>query len=1235
METKMITQTKKDLYLELKTLLDKRILVLDGAMGTMIQRYKLKEEDFRAERFKDHPKELKGNNDILCLTQPEIIKSIHEEYLKAGADIIETNTFNSNKISQEEYGLVELVYELNYQAARLAKEVAQKYSTPEKKRYVAGAIGPTSKTLSMSPDVSNPAYRAVSFEQMVESYFEQIRGLVDGGVDILLIETVFDTLNCKAAIFAAQEYFKKYQVELPIMISGTIVDMSGRTLSGQTVSAFWTSIAHTPNLLSVGLNCALGSAQMKPFIEELSHLATCYISLYPNAGLPNQFGGYDETPDYMARILKEYAKNKWLNIVGGCCGTTPDHIKKISEIVSVLEPRKPKENDHILRLAGLEMLEIRSDSNFINIGERTNVTGSKKFARLIKEKKYEEALEVAKEQIENGANIIDINMDEGMLDSFSEMEHFLKLIASEPEIAKVPIMIDSSKFEVIEKGLQCIQGKGIVNSISMKEGIEKFKEQARRVKQYGAAVVIMAFDEKGQADTYERRIEICQKAYNILTQEIGFNPEDIIFDPNVFAIATGIEEHNNYAVDFIRATRWIKENLPYAKVSGGISNLSFSFRGNEVVRRAMHSVFLYHAIKAGLDMGIVNPGQLDVYDDIPEELRNAVEDVILNRRPDATERLLELAEKYKNENKEESSTEEWRNAPLEERLKYALVKGIDKYIEEDILEAVQNKEKYPEALKIIEGPLMDGMNYVGDLFGAGKMFLPQVVKSARVMKKAVNLLIPFIEKEKKDTNQQKKAKVLLATVKGDVHDIGKNIVGVVLACNNFEIIDLGVMVPKEKILNTAIEEKADIIGLSGLITPSLDEMIEIAREMEKQKMTIPLLIGGATTSEIHTAVKIDPEYSYSVIHVLDASRSVPVVNQLITPEERENFIKNIKNKYKLLREIHYTKTDKNYLTLEQARNNRLKLDWQSYQPPTPKFLGIQPVKVDIETLIHYIDWSPFFLAWEMKKKFPEILTDPKYAEEATKLYQDALKMLEQLKKQVEPVGVVGIFPANTNPENYDDIFVFSDENRNRKIATFHGLRQQTEKREGEPNRNLSDYVAPLGTKPDYLGAFAVTAGEEISKIADYYEKHHDDYNSILVKALGDRIAEAFAEYLHELVRKKIWGYAPDENLTNEELIKEKYIGIRPAPGYPSQPDHTEKMILFDLIEVEKHTPIRLTESLAMTPPSSVCGLYFSHPKAEYFNLGKILKDQVEDYAQRKEMSLEEIERWLSPVLAYK
>jgi len=1231
----MITKNQISTYEELKKELSKRILVLDGAMGTMIQRYKLKEEDFRGKEFKNHLKELKGNNDILSITQPEIIKNIHEEYLKSGADIIETNTFNSNKISQEEYNLTEYVYELNYHSAKLAKEVAEKYSTKEKKRYVAGAIGPTSKTLSMSPDVSNPAYRAVTFNQMVDSYYEQIRGLVDGGVDILLIETVFDTLNCKAAIYAAQEYFKNHHVELPIMISGTIVDISGRTLSGQTVSAFWTSISHTPNLLSVGLNCALGSAQMKPFIEELSNLATCYISLYPNAGLPNQFGGYDETPDYMAEVLKQYAENGWLNIVGGCCGTTPDHIKKISEIVSFLKPRKPKEPDHILRLSGLEMLEIRSNSNFINIGERTNVTGSKKFAKLIKEKKYEEALEVAKEQIENGANIIDINMDEGMLDSIHEMEHFLKLIASEPDIAKVPIMIDSSKWEVIEKGLQCIQGKGIVNSISMKEGIDVFKEQALKVKQYGAAVIVMAFDEKGQADTYERRIEICKKAYDILTKEIGFNPEDIIFDPNIFAVATGIEEHNNYAVDFIRATKWIKENLPYAKVSGGVSNLSFSFRGNEVVRRAMHSVFLYHAIKAGMDMGIVNPGQLDVYDEIPEELRNAVEDVILNRRSDATERLLELAEKYKSKDKEEVISEEWRSYPLEERLKYALVKGIDKYIEEDILEAVHNKEKYPEALKIIEGPLMDGMNYVGDLFGSGKMFLPQVVKSARVMKKAVNVLIPFIEKEKKANEQQKKAKVLLATVKGDVHDIGKNIVGVVLACNNFEIIDLGVMVPKEKILETAIKEKVDIIGLSGLITPSLDEMIEIAKEMERQKIKIPLLIGGATTSEIHTAVKIDPEYSYSVIHVLDASRSVPVVNQLITPQEREGFIKEIKNKYKQLREKHFTKTDKNYLTLQEARKNRLKLDWDNYEPPIPKELGIKQIKVDLETLKHYIDWTPFFLAWEMKKKFPEILTDPKYGEEATKLYHDALNLLEELNDKIEPVGVLGLFPANTDPENYDDIYVFENESRKKIIATFHGLRQQAEKREDEPNRNLSDYIAPLNTKPDYIGAFAVTAGKEITELAHYYEKKHDDYKSILVKAIGDRIAESFAEYLHELVRKKIWGYSPEENLTNEELIKEKYRGIRPAPGYPSQPDHTEKWILFDLIKVENYTPIRLTENLAMIPPSSVCGLYFSHPEAKYFHLGKIQKDQVEDYAKRKNMTIQEIEKWLSPILAYK
>ncbi len=1225
---------------ELKEALVKRIFILDGAMGTMIQRFKLKEEDFRGERFKNHPKELRGNNDILCITQPEIIQNIHEQYLEAGADIIETNTFNSNRISQEEYGLQDLIYELNFKAAQLAKKASEKYSTPERKRYVAGAIGPTSKTLSMSPDVSNPAYRAVNFHQMVDSYYEQISGLIEGGADILLIETVFDTLNCKAAIYAAQTYSEDKEIVIPIMISGTIVDISGRTLSGQTVSAFWTSISHTQNLLSVGLNCALGSAQMRPFIHELSNLATCFISLYPNAGLPNQFGGYDETPALMADILKEYSENGWINIVGGCCGTTPEHIQKIADTVKDLKPKVPKNKDHILRLSGLEMLEIRPFSNFINIGERTNVAGSRKFARLIKEKKYEEALQIAKEQIENGANIIDINMDEGMLDAISEMEYFLNLIASEPEIAKVPIMIDSSRWEVIEKGLQCIQGKGIVNSISLKEGEDKFKEQARKIKKYGAAIVVMAFDEKGQADTLERKIEICKRAYDILVKEIGFDPEDIIFDPNIFAIATGIDEHNSYAIDYIRAVEWIKNNLPYAKVSGGVSNISFSFRGNESVRRAMHSVFLYHAIKAGMDMGIVNAGQLDLYEEIPFELREVVEDVILNRKPDATEKLLSIAEKYKeSESESREEIEEWRHLELEERLKYALVKGIDKYIEEDILEAAYNKEKFTEALKIIEGPLMEGMNYVGDLFGAGKMFLPQVVKSARVMKKAVNILIPFIEEEKKTSgkDQQKKAKILLATVKGDVHDIGKNIVGVVLACNNYEVIDLGVMVPKEVILDTAIKEKVDIIGLSGLITPSLDEMIEVAKEMERRKMNIPLLIGGATTSEIHTAMKIAPEYSNCVIHVLDASRSVPIVNQLVHPETRNNFISESRKKYQNLVVRFKNAEEKNYLSLEEARKNRLQLNWSEYQPPSPVSTGIRNVNPRLELLINYIDWTPFFITWELNKKFPEILTDPEYGEEAKKLYKDAEKMLDYFikKKLVYPTGVVGIFPANTDPSNYDDILIFENSDRSKIIGKLHGLRQQTQKRTGEPNRNIADYISPLGEKEDWIGCFAVTAGESILEIARDYEKMGDDYNSILVKAIGDRIAEAFAEYLHEYVRKYLWGYAKGENLTNEELIKEKYQGIRPAPGYPSQPDHTEKWFLFDLLEVYMRTPIRLTESLAMNPPSSVSGIYFSHPEARYFHLGKIQKDQVEDYARRKKMKIEEIEKWLSQNLSYK
>ncbi|MFN3604531.1 MAG: methionine synthase [Leptonema sp. (in: bacteria)] len=1232
--------TKKPLIWDVITnTLSQRIMVLDGAMGTMIQKYKLTESEFRGEFFKNHPKELKGNNDILSITQPQIIQSIHEEYLKAGADIIETNTFNSNKISQEEYMLGDYVYQLNYTSAKLAKEVAIKYSTEEKKRYVAGAIGPTSKTLSISPDVTNPAFRAVSFSQMVESYYEQIRGLVDGGVDILLVETIFDTLNAKAAIYSIQKYFEDFHTSLPIMISGTVVDISGRTLSGQTVSAFWVSISHTPYLLSVGLNCSLGSKQMRPFIEELSKLATCYVSLYPNAGLPNQFGGYDETPDFMAKEIKEYSENQWLNIVGGCCGTTPEHIKKMAEYVKNCKPRKPKEKDFVLRLSGLEMLEIRENSNFINIGERANVSGSKKFATLIKEKKYEEALEIVKEQIQNGANIIDVNMDEGMLDSDKEMEHFLKLISSEPEISKVPIMIDSSKWEVIEKGLQCLQGKGIVNSISLKEGEEKFIQQAKEIKKYGAAVVVMAFDEQGQADTYERRISVCERAYKILLEKVGFSPEDIVFDPNIFALATGIEEHNRYALDFINATRWIKKNLPYAKVSGGVSNLSFSFRGNEPVRRAMHSVFLYYAIQAGMDMGIVNAGQLDVYDQIPLELRNIVEDVILNKRVDATEKLLEIAQKYKGENKQESIQEEWRKYSIEERLKISLVQGIDKYIEQDILEAVNDKEKYPETLKIIEGPLMEGMNIVGDLFGSGKMFLPQVVKSARVMKKAVSVLIPFIEQEKANSGkeQEKKAKVLLATVKGDVHDIGKNIVGVVLACNNYEIIDLGVMVPKEKIIKTALEISVDVIGLSGLITPSLDEMVEVAKEMEREKMNIPLLIGGATTSEVHTAVKIEPEYSNGVIHVLDASRCVPVMNQLTNKETGNQFIQEVKKKYQEIRNRFHQHSQKEYLSLEEARKNRIKIDWGDYIPPKPNFLGIQEIRPSLDTLINYIDWTPFFLTWEMKKKFPEILSDPKLGKEAKKLYDDAIQFLEEISKKeyTLPIGVFGIFRANTNPENFDDIIVYKDHSRKETLATFHGLRQQTKKREDEYNKNISDFIAPYGIKDDYIGAFAVTSGEGILEIANYYEKHLDDYKSLMFKSLGDRLAEAFAEFLHQQVRKYYWGYAPAENFSNEELINESYIGIRPAPGYPSQPDHTEKLILFELLEVSKRTPIVLTENLAMYPPSSVCGLYFSHPESKYFNLGKIYQDQVEDYAKRKGMTIEEIEKWLSYYLAYK
>lgn len=1214
--------------------LKKRILVLDGAMGTMIQQHRLTEADFRGERFKDSTQELKGNNDLLSITQPQIIRSIHEAYFAAGSDIVETNTFSSTAIAQADYGLQSLVYELNYASARLAREAADRYSTPDHPRFVAGAMGPTNKTLSISPDVNDPGYRAVSFDEVADSYYEQITGLVDGGVDILLVETIFDTLNCKAALFAIQKYFEATGNYRPVMISGTVVDQSGRTLSGQTVSAFWISVSHVPLLMSVGLNCALGSEQMRPFISELARIATCAISLYPNAGLPNAFGGYDETPGMMAEVIADYAKHGWLNIVGGCCGTTPDHIRAMAELVQDIAPRIPPENDHLLKLSGLEPLILTPETNFINVGERTNVTGSKKFARLILEKNYDEALSIAAEQVENGAQVIDVNMDEGMLDSKEAMERFLKLISAEPDIAKVPIMIDSSKFDVIEAGLKCVQGKCIVNSISMKEGVDVFLEQARRVRAYGAAAVVMAFDEKGQADTYERRIEICALAYDLLVNEVGFPPEDIIFDPNIFAIATGIEEHNNYALDFIRATEWIKKNLPYAKVSGGVSNISFSFRGNEPVRRAMHSVFLYHAIQAGMDMGIVNAGQLDVYDEIEPELRELCEDVILNRRPDATERLIAKAESLKGQGGDARAKEEqeWRSAPVEERLKHALVRGVIDFIDEDTEEA---RKKYGSPLAVIEGPLMDGMNVVGDLFGSGKMFLPQVVKSARVMKKSVAYLIPYLEEEKKrNQDGRRNAKILLATVKGDVHDIGKNIVGVVLACNNYEVIDLGVMVPRERILDEAVREGVEIIGLSGLITPSLDEMVEVAREMERRSMKIPLLIGGATTSEMHTAVKIEPEYSGPVVHVLDASRSVPVAGQLISPDTREGFVEKIRRHYETLRERHASRhEEKELLSLEEARRNALRLSFEGEKRPVaPAKPGVFEIHPALEELRPYIDWTPFFLTWEMRGKYPLIFDDPDLGEEAKKLFADANHLLDEIiaNRILEARGVFGLFPASSSG---DSILVYKDENRDEIIGRFEGLRQQSKKREGEPNRCLSDLIAPVSSGvPDWMGAFVVTAGIGLEKSVAQFEADHDVYRSIMVKALADRLAEAFAEWLHEKVRREFWGYETGERMSIEDLIREKYRGIRPAPGYPSQPDHTEKIELFRLLDATKKTQVQLTESLAMYPAASVSGLYFAHPDASYFHLGRIGQDQLEDYAKRKGMTVEEAARWLSPIL---
>ncbi|MGI9174106.1 MAG: methionine synthase, partial [Rhodothermales bacterium] len=1136
-------------YQTLSRLLKKRILVLDGAMGTMIQRHTLSEEDFRGERFKDHAHELKGNNDLLALTQPAIICEIHEAFLEAGADLIETNTFSGTSIAQADYGLEDVVYDLNVAAARLAREAADVYTqkTPEKPRFVAGAIGPTNRTLSISPDVTDPGFRAVTFDGVKEAYLEQVRGLVDGGVDVLLVETVFDTLNCKAALFAIQEFFAQTGRPVPVMVSGTIVDQSGRTLSGQTSEAFWISIAHMPHLLSVGLNCALGSKEMRPFIEELARVATVPTSLYPNAGLPNAFGGYDETPRFMAEQIDDYARSGFVNIIGGCCGTTPEHVRAMAEAAAKHTPREVPDVRPYLRLSGLEPLIAREETNFLNIGERTNVTGSKRFALLIKEGDYEEALSVARQQVESGAQLVDVNMDEGMLDSEAAMTTFLNLIASEPDISRVPIVIDSSKWSVIEAGLKCVQGKSVVNSISLKEGEESFREQARLCRRYGAAVIVMAFDEDGQADSLERRKVICKRAYDILVDEIGFPPQDIIFDPNIFAIATGIEEHRRYAIDFIEATRWIKANLPHAKVSGGVSNISFSFRGNNKVREAMHTAFLYHAIRAGMDMGIVNTGQIEVYDEIDKDLLERIEDVLFDRRDDATERLVDTAESLKDEGGiKQEKTLAWREADVEERLKHALVKGVVDFIEDDTEEA---RQKYAAPLEVIEGPLMDGMNVVGDLFGAGKMFLPQVVKSARVMKKSVAFLTPFIEEEKARQAQngqatRQQAKVLLATVKGDVHDIGKNIVGVVLACNNYEVIDLGVMVPAQKILDEAEKQNVDVVGLSGLITPSLDEMVHVAKEMERRGFKQPLLIGGATTSRVHTAVKVAPGYSGPTVHVLDASRSVSVVSRLVSDEHRDQFVDEVAQEYVDVREDHARRTSKQvYLSIDEARANRFTSDWADVPITKPQKLGVHTLKdVDIEKIRPYIDWSPFFIAWQLKGKFPRIFDDAEVGAEAQKLYDDANKMLDRIaeEKWLTANGIYGLFPANSVG---DDLELYADDTRQDVRMVLHQLRQQSKKTPGRPNRALSDFVAPKESGvADYVGAFAVTTGLGIGEHVAAFERDHDDYHAILLKSLADRLAEAFAEWLHAHVRREAWGYAPDEALDNDALIKENYRG---------------------------------------------------------------------------------------------
>ena len=1219
-------------------MIEKRILVLDGAIGTMIQGYDLEESDFRGDRFADHARDLIGNNDLLLLTQPRIVEEIHRAFLEAGCDIVETNTFNSNSISQADYALEGLVYKLNLEGARLAKRLCDEFTarTPDRPRFVAGSIGPTSRALSISPDVANPGYRAVTFGEMAAVYTEQIRGLIDGGADILMVETVFDTLNARAAIYAIDALASETGRALPVMISGTLPDQSGRTLSGQTPHAFWISVAHTRNLLSVGLNCALGATEMRPYIEELSSVAPVPISAHPNAGLPNEFGEYDETPGEFLHLIGEFARSGFLNIVGGCCGTTPEHIRLVAEAFQSIPPRKLPERSTFLQLSGLEPVIMTPESNFMNIGERTNVAGSRRFAKLVLAGDLESALEVARHQVEGGAQVLDINLDEGMLDSEAMMTKFVNLMAAEPDIARLPFMIDSSKWPVIEAGLRCLQGKGIVNSISMKEGEEAFREQAAQILRYGAAVVIMAFDEEGQADSFERKIEICARAYRILTEEVGFPPEDIIFDPNILTVATGMEEHNGYAVAFIRAVEWIKENLPLAKVSGGVSNISFSFRGNNALREAMHSAFLYHAIRAGLDMGIVNAGQLEVYEEIPKDLLVLVEDVLLNRRADATERLIEAAERVKGGGKKtERENLAWREEPVEERLKHALLRGIVEFIDEDTEEA---RLKLGSPIKVIEGPLMDGMNIVGDMFGSGKMFLPQVVKSARVMKKSVGYLVPFLEEEKaRSKTVHKPPKVVMATVKGDVHDIGKNIVGVVLGCNNFEVIDLGVMVPAQKILDTAIEEEADVIGLSGLITPSLDEMARVAREMERRGFKVPLLIGGATTSRKHTAVKIAPQYSAGTVHVTDASKSVPVVASLVNGERKAEFLSEVNAEYEKIRaDFEDRSRAADYLPIEAARANAFQADWSHHEPSPPRDPGVTAFKdFPLEILRRYIDWSPFFHAWELKGKYPDILNSPTAGKEAKSLFEDANILLDKIirEKFITANGVFGLFPAGR--AGADDIEVYADETRSEILARFHMLRQQAEKRAGNPNLSLADYIAPAsGGARDYIGAFAVTAGIGAAGLSEEFERDNDDYQSIMVKALADRLAEAFAECLHERVRKVHWGYALGEKISEEDLIKERFRGIRPAPGYPACPDHTEKRTLFALLDAEKNTGITLTESFAMMPAASVSGLYFAHPESRYFAVGRIGRDQAKDYARRKGISLDEAERWLAPNLNY-